>query len=296
MNSLVERLFTPLRIAVLAAAPVGLVTLLCAAPPAFAQQTPADAAKAPEKTAPPQASAAQPEPKEVPKEAAKESRDERLQIADPYIELRTGPGRGYPVFFVAARKEWIAVELRHTDWFRVRTEGGKVGWVNRQQLETTLTEAGGSKTFRDVAVDDYLRRRVQLGAAWGQFKGEPMLKLFTSYRLSDTLSAEATIGQVQGAFSGTELWHLNLMSEPWSDQRLSPFFAVGVGRFRNIPNASLVSALTTNAKLANAQVGLRFYLTERFIVRTDYSIYTAFVGDTRSIEYRAGTIGLSFFF
>ncbi len=221
---------------------------------------------------------------------------ERVQIADPYIEFRTGPGRGYPVFFVAERKQWIAIELRHTDWFRVRSEGGKVGWVNRQQLETTLTEAGGQKTFRDIVVDDYLKHRVQLGAAWGKFKNEPMLKLWTSYKLSDTLTTEATLGQVQGTFSGTDFWHLNVMSEPWSDQRLSPFFAIGVGRFRNIPNSSLVGAFNTDAKLANASFGLRYYLTERFILRTDYAIYTAFVGDTRSSEYRAGTIGISFFF
>ena len=221
---------------------------------------------------------------------------ERVQIADPFIELRTGPGRGFPVFFVSARQEWIAIELRRTDWFRVRTETGKVGWVNRAQLESTLTEAGGTKTFRDIVVDDYLKRRVQLGTAWGQFKSEPMLKVFGSARLTDTLTLEATLGQVQGTFSGTDFWHLNLLAEPWSDQRFSPFFAVGAGRFRNIPNASLVSALTTDAKLSNVSLGLRFYLTDRFIVRGDYSIYTAFVEDARSIEYRAATIGLSFFF
>lgn len=30
---------------------------------------------------------------------------ERVQVADPYLELRTGPGRGYPIFHVAAREE-----------------------------------------------------------------------------------------------------------------------------------------------------------------------------------------------
>ena len=37
---------------------------------------------------------------------------ERLRIADPYLEIRTGPGRGYPIFHVAARDEWVEVLLR----------------------------------------------------------------------------------------------------------------------------------------------------------------------------------------
>jgi hypothetical protein len=123
-----------------------------------------------------------------------------------------------------------------------------------------------------------------------------MLKLWTSYRVSDTLGAEGTIGQVQGVFSGTDFWHINLMAEPWSDRRLSPFFAVGFGKFKNIPNQSLIGALPTNAKLANASLGLRYHLTDRFIARVDYTLYTAFVADTQSAEYRAFTAGLSFFF
>ncbi len=221
---------------------------------------------------------------------------ERLQITDPYIELHTGPGRGFPVFFVAPRAQWISIEMRHTDWFKVRTDDGKIGWVSRAQLETTLTAGGANKSFRDVLLDDYLSRRLQLGAAWGKFKSEPMLKLWSSYRLSETLSIEGTLGQVQGVFSGTDFWHIDLVAEPWSDRRISPFFAVGVGKFKNFPNLSLVGAQTTDAKLANASLGVRYYLTDRFVLRADYSLYTAFVADTHSTEYRAFTAGLSFFF
>lgn len=227
---------------------------------------------------------------------AKDEPMEKVLITDPYIELRTGPGRGYPIFHVAARHEWIEIELRHTDWFKVRTANGKEGWVDRVQLESTLTEAGTTKTFRDVVLDDYLHRRLELGAAWGHFKSEPMLKVWTTYRFADTLAVEATVGQVQGVFSGTDFWHVNLMADPWSDQRVSPFFAIGVGRFKNIPNASLVSDTTTNAKLANAMFGVRYHLTDRFFARVDYSVYTAFVADTHSAEYRAVTAGLGFFF
>ena len=221
---------------------------------------------------------------------------ERLQVTDPYIELRTGPGRGFPVFFVTKRGDFIEIELRHTDWYRVKTDDGKVGWVTRQQLESTLTAAGGKKSFRDVLLDDFLSRKVQLGGAWGHFHSEPMLKLWTSYRFSETLSLEGTIGQVQGVFSGSDFWHLNVVAEPWSDRRISPFFGVGIGKFKNFPNLSLIGATTTDAKLANAQIGVRYHLSDRFVMQLDYSLYTAFISDQKSTEYRALTAGVSFFF
>ncbi|MEO5689362.1 MAG: SH3 domain-containing protein [Burkholderiaceae bacterium] len=221
---------------------------------------------------------------------------ERFQVTDPYIELHTFPGRGYPVFFVAARGEWIAIELRHTDWYKVRTAGGKEGWVSEAQLRTTLAENGLREHFGDAQFNDYLARRVELGAGYGRFHQEPMIKFWLSYRLSDTLSIESTLGQVQGVFSGTTLWHVNLQAEPWSDQRFSPFAGIGIGQFKNIPNQSLVNFQPTNARLSDAIVGARYHLTDRFMIRVDYAVYTAFVSDQRSLEYRAATAGLSFFF
>jgi hypothetical protein len=221
---------------------------------------------------------------------------ERVKVTAPFIELHTGPGRGYPVFFVVERHQWIAIELRRTDWYKVRAEGGQQGWVQRKQLESTLTEAGGTKSFRDILIDDYLSRRLELGAAWGRFRSDPMLKLWLGYKLAEPLAIELNLGQVQGAFSGTDFWSLGLVAEPWADRRLSPYLTVGIGQFKNFPNNTLVSAAFTDARLAHAGIGVRWYIAERFVARADWTLYTAFVGDARSIEYRAVTAGIAFFF
>ena len=220
----------------------------------------------------------------------------RLQVAEPYLEMHTGPGRGYPVFFVVEKAQHVTIELRRTDWYRVRAEGGQVGWVQRKALETTLTAAGSSTTFRDLLLDDYLRRRVEFSGGWGRFRGEPMLRLGLQTRLADTVGAELVVGQVQGLFSGTDFWHVSIVSEPWSDRRWSPYFSVGLGKFRNIPNSSLVDATPVTANLAQASLGLRWHISERFTARVDWTLYTAFVSDQRSTEYRSITAGLGFFF
>ena len=200
------------------------------------------------------------------------------------------------VTVVSGEPKVVVGSERVDRWYRVRTAGGKSGWVHRSQLQATMTQAGVKKSFRDTLLDDYLRRRVEAGAAWGQFSREPMLKAVGAFRLSDTLALEGTLGQVQGLYSGTDFWHANLLVEPWSDRRLSPYVGIGFGQFRNIPNGSLVAAQTTNAKLSNGVVGLRWHLSERFMVRVEYTLHTAYVAHTRSAEYRAATAGLSFFF
>ena len=37
-------------------------------------------------------------------------------------------------------------------------------------------------------------------------------------------------------------------------------------------------------------------IAERFVAKLDYSIYTAYVSDSDSADYRAVTLGIAFFF
>ena len=56
---------------------------------------------------------------------------EQVVIQDPYLEFHTGPGRGYPIFYVVDRGEEVSLLRRRTDWIKVRSDRGREGWVHR---------------------------------------------------------------------------------------------------------------------------------------------------------------------
>jgi hypothetical protein len=232
----------------------------------------------------------------APAQATGGERPFRVQVTEPYIEFHTSPGRGFPVFFVAARQEWITILLRHTDWYKVRSSGGKEGWVTREQLASTLTEDGQRMSFRDPSLEDYLQRRFDVGVGYGASNTASMIRGWAGVRVSDTLSLEFSSAKVQAASSDTNIWHLNVLAEPWSDQRLSPYVGVGIGRYHYVPGKSLVDQTIYDSKLGVATLGARYHLAGRLALRVEYSLYTAFVSDSRTRGYQALTAGLSLFY
>ena len=221
---------------------------------------------------------------------------ERVLVADPYLELHTGPGRAYPIFDIAERGERVEILKRHTDWFKVRTARDKEGWVSRAQMEVTLTEAVEKKTFRDVLFDDYLARRMEFGFAFGSLNHYPLLSAYAGYRLHENVEVELTIAQSAGDFSTTSLYYVSLVSQPFPDSRWSPFFSLGAGRFTNSPKATLVSAIETRGGLANAAIGLRYYVTRQFFVRVEAKKHVALIDYNRTDDYTELSAGAAFFF
>ena len=65
-------------------------------------------------------------------------------VADPYLEVRTGPGRGFPVFYVAAEGDRITILKSKTQWYKVRVHEPreKEGWVHVRDLQNTLNLDG----------------------------------------------------------------------------------------------------------------------------------------------------------
>jgi hypothetical protein len=219
-----------------------------------------------------------------------------VQVVEPYLELHTGPGNGYPVLQVVERGEVIEILKRRTDWFKIRTAGGKEGWVARAQMETTVTAAGVPTSFRDVLLDDYLSRRFEMGAAGGQIESDPLLLVRFGYRWAEQLTAEFSFGEATGDFSTSRLYYLSLRSEPFVDKRYSPFFSLGLGRFENTPRATLVERIVTESNLANAALGINVYITRRFLFRADFRRHVTYINEGRMDEYDELSAGFSFFF
>jgi hypothetical protein len=57
-----------------------------------------------------------------------------------------------------------------------------------------------------------------------------------------------------------------------------------------------VGGVTTDSTAANVGLGVRYYLTRRFLARLDYTDYLVFIGDNRTENYQSFTGGFSFFF
>jgi len=221
--------------------------------------------------------------------------DTRVQVADPYLELHTGPGRGYPVTQVVERGQRVDIIMRTTDWFQLRTDDGRTGWASRFQMASTLTEAGVQLTFRDTLMDEYRNRRFEVGFAGGTLEGDALLLVRAGYRVTDNLMGEVAYGESSGDYSSTRSYYVAVVSMPFPEWRISPFFSLGIGKFHNIPASTLVGAFETKSNMANAAVGVHMYVTRRFFVRGDYRRHVAFIDENRTRAYNEISLGVGFF-
>ena len=219
-------------------------------------------------------------------DAARPPKVERVQITDPYIELRTGPGRGYPDLLRRARAASgsrsscatpTGIKRPH------RRRQGRLGHA-RSSSRRRSPRAARSKSFRDILLDDYLSApRRSSARPRATSSREPMLKFWT--QLPHVRDAEHRGHARPGA--GRVLGHRLLARQPDGRAVVRP--ALLAVRRRSASASSRTSrtrAWSARApptrKLANASVGVRYHLTDRFVLRADYALYTAFVSDQRT--------------
>jgi hypothetical protein len=231
-------------------------------------------------------------------DALAQDRDRYLivSVAEPYLELHTGPGRGYPVFHIAERGEQVAVLTRRTDWYKVRAARDQEGWVHRSALEQTLLPDGERYAARGYTLGDLAGRRWEAGTLYGDFGGANVIAAFGSFGLTPNISLELWFSQVLGRFSNSDLINANVVHTMYPTARFTPYFTLGGGVIHTKPKATLVAADDRKDSTAHAGVGLRAYVARRFVFRAEFKSYVVFTSRDENEEVNEWKAGFSFFF
>ena len=232
----------------------------------------------------------------VPGQAEAASEYRRVAVADPYLEMHTGPGRGYPVFHVVDRGESVEVIKQRTDWFLVRDAGGDEGWVNQEQMELTLNPDGSKVEFARADLQDFTNAKWELGALAGDFGGANIVSLYGGYSLNPHVSVEVWGSQILGNFSNGWTASVNVVHETWPDWRVSPFFTLGAGMIWTEPKSTIIQGEDRNDQIGHAGAGFRVYMARRFLFRAEYRTHVVFTSRNDNEEVEEWKVGFAFFF
>jgi opacity protein-like surface antigen len=217
-------------------------------------------------------------------------------VQDPYLELRTGPGRGFPVAQVVDRGAEVTLLRRRTDWIKVRTAGGIEGWVKRAQLERTLTPSGESVTLPGPSPESRVEHRWEVGLATGDTDGASTIAVSGAYLVTPSLLVRADVAQLFGNASNGWLGSVGIAHLFMPQWRVTPFIGIGAGALYVEPKATLVQPEDRSDTAAYAGLGVRGYLTDRFMLQAEWRQYVVFTSRDDNEEIDSWTVSFAYFF
>jgi hypothetical protein len=224
----------------------------------------------------------------------------QLEVIDSFVEVRTGPGRAYPIFYVIEQGESVDVLFKRTGWYEVRAQNGKRGWATASQLSRTLQKTGEPADLPSVSFGDYQKNKWRIGFARGEIfdgeiKGTDLFSAALSYRFLSYLSLEGEIGQTFSSETEGDFYSLNLLIEPFSSWRLSPELLLGRGKLSLGSQPELTVLEGRDSDFNNYGLGLNFYLGRNFVIRGEYRKYSIST-DTDKTNLDTWKIGFNTFF
>lgn len=220
----------------------------------------------------------------------------KVSVDDAFINVYSGPGRGYPIFYVVERDEVITLLKSRTDWIKIETRRGLVGWIKRDDMQFTLALDGSKPEFPDSKQADYLVNRFEMGASYGDFAGADSLTLNGGYRFTKNLSAELRYAENTGQFSDSQIMAAGILFQPFPEWRVSPFFDMGAGTIKTFPSSTLVQTEDREDNLFQAGLGAYVHLTGRFFLRMEYTNHYILTSRNTNEEVNEWKLGFSVFF
>jgi hypothetical protein len=215
-------------------------------------------------------------------------------VTDPFLEMHSGPGRGYPVVYVVGRDDSVTVLYSRTDWYKVRAPGGQEGWVRRADLAHTQLASGEPAPIPPYP--DFMTHRWEVGAGYGVFNHQNLVTAYVDFGLTDSLDIEAVIQQAFGTIDNRYvatigLRHTFIPEWKW----FSPTAGVGTG-YQYIDNNVPPKPLEIHNQMAYVSLGARGFITRRFMWRADWRKYDVFTRQNQNEEPEEWKFGLAVFF
>lgn len=223
-----------------------------------------------------------------------------VKVSAPFVELHSGPGRGYPVLHVIAQGDVIEIIRRRNEWYKVKYHTARKvykGWVKTSQMLQAQTLTGQYLQPAVTQRDDYYKRNIELGFAYGDIDGTSLLALNMSWFLSDYFAIETALEQAPGISSDYIVGLIAISHSPFPDAYISPFFYIGTGFIFTDYKTTLVEGGDDSIdEVASAGFGLRLYLRQNFIARAEYRNSVVLTSSNDNKDPEIWKIGLSIFF
>jgi hypothetical protein len=217
-----------------------------------------------------------------------------LVVTDPYLEMHSGPGRGYPVIYVIGRDELVTVLYSRTDWFKVRSLRGNEGWVRRADLARTLSESGEPAPIPPYP--DFASHRWELGAGYGVYNRENLVTAYADFGLTTSLDVEFVVQQAFGTLDNRYITSIGVRHTFIPEWKwFSPTAGIGTA-YQYIQDKVPPAPLQKSNEMAYVSVGVRGFITRRFLWRVDWRHYVVFNNQNVYEDLEEWKFGLAVFF
>jgi hypothetical protein len=226
--------------------------------------------------------------------ASAKARFLEVVVTDPFLEMHSGPGRGYPVVYVVGRDDSVTVLFSRTEWYKVRAPRGQEGWVRRADLARTVMASGEPAPIPPYP--EFSSHRWEVGAGYGVFNHQNLVTGYVDFGLTDSLDAEFVIQQAFGTIDNRYVATIGLRHTFVPEWKwISPTAGIGFG-YQYIDNKVPPQPLQTHNQMAYVSLGVRGFITRRFMWRADWRKYDVFTNQNQNEEPEEWKFGLAVFF
>jgi hypothetical protein len=198
----------------------------------------------------------------------------QLVVTAPYLEMHSGPGRGFPVIYVIGRDEIVTVLFSRTDWYKVRAAHGEEGWARRADLAITRLADGEPAPIPPYP--EFASHHWELGAGYGVYNRQNLVTGYVDYAITESLDAEGVIQQALGTLDNRVIATIGLRHTFIPEWKwFSPTAGLG-GGYQHIVDKVPPAPLENNNEMAYVSLGARGFITRRFMWRADWRHYDVF--------------------